>query len=153
MSIDNLSFLDRRNLRPRSVFLLYITAHAIRSRIEQELRRLKLTGLHYSILSMVQSNGSMSSAELSRRFYVTPQTMNGTILTLERRGLLERHPAPTNARIRCIDLTPKGSAVVEECDAMVDVIEEEAFSSLDDLELAMLRRLTFRVFEGQKSRA
>ena len=55
--------------------------------------------------------------------------------------------------IRCIDLTAKGRAVVEDCDAMVDGIEDEAFAGLDDLELAMLRRLTFRVFEGQKSHA
>ncbi|GIX15218.1 MAG: hypothetical protein KatS3mg118_3177 [Paracoccaceae bacterium] len=68
-----------RPRRPRTIFLLHQAAQSVRSRLEARLRPLGVTGIQYTILAMVAARPGLSSAELSRRFFVTPQTMNETV--------------------------------------------------------------------------
>jgi len=152
MSIEGELRLDRKALRPRSLYLLYIAAHALRTELEQKLRPLGITGVHYSILAMIESNGGMSSTEVARRFFVTPQTMNETIIAMERQNLLKRHKDPSNARSRIIRLTSHGAETLATCESLNDDVEESAFACLEDAELAMLRRLTDRVFTARLKR-
>ncbi|EBA07804.1 MarR family winged helix-turn-helix transcriptional regulator [Sagittula stellata] len=140
---------DRNVLRPRTLYLLYITANSVRSELEQALRPFKLTGIQYSVLSMVDENDPMSSAEIARRFYVTPQTMNETIISLERRDLLARVPDPANMRVRLVVLGDAGRTLLEECAPLVDRIETDAFSMLGDEDLTTLRRLVLEVWQSR----
>lgn len=149
MSIPYSPEIDRAALRPRSMYLLYIAGHAVRSEVEQLLRPLSLTGIQYSILTMIESNGGMSSAEVSRRFFVTPQTMNQTIQGLVNQGLLEKSRDENNKRVLILTLTPAGLELLAQADVIADKVEREAFSVLDDAELAMMRKLLSRVFEGR----
>ena len=141
--------IDRAALRPRSMYLLYIAGHAVRSEVEHLLRPLALTGIQYSILTMIESNGGMSSAEISRRFFVTPQTMNQTIQGLVAQGLLQKTRDAANRRVLILSLTPAGMDLLAEADTIADQIEREVFSVLDDAELAMMRKLLSRVFDGR----
>jgi len=50
----------------------------------------------------------MSGADLARACNTTPQAMNGVLATLERDGLVERHPHPTHGRILQVTLTREG---------------------------------------------
>lgn len=147
MSIAYAPAMDRSALRPRTMYLLYITAHAIRSELEHLLRPFSLTGMQYSILTMIEANGGMSSAEIARRFFVTPQTMNQTIQGLVQQGLIDKQRAPDNRRVLVLGLTDEGRALVVQADALSDQLERETFAVLDDAELAMLRKLTSRVFD------
>lgn len=149
MSIAYAPVTDRAALRPRTMYLMYITAHAIRSELEQLFRPLSLTGMQYSILTMIEANGGMSSAEVSRRFFVTPQTMNQTIQGLVQQGLIDKQRDPDNRRVLILGLTDEGRALLVKADAIADQVERETFSVLDDAELAMLRKLTVRVFEDR----
>lgn len=149
MSIPYSPEIDRAALRPRSMYLLYIAGHAVRSEVEQLLRPLSLTGIQYSILTMIESNGGMSSAEVSRRFFVTPQTMNQTIQGLVNQGLLEKSRDENNKRVLILTLTPAGLELLAQADVIADNVEREAFAVLDDAELAMMRKLLSRVFEGR----
>lgn len=149
MSIPYSPEIDRAALRPRSMYLLYIAGHAVRSEVEQLLRPLSLTGIQYSILTMIESNGGMSSAEVSRRFFVTPQTMNQTIQGLVNQGLLEKSRDENNKRVLILTLTPAGLELLAQADVIADKVEREAFAVLDDAELAMMRKLLSRVFEGR----
>lgn len=149
MSIGLAAVSNRAALRPRTMYLLYITAHAIRSELEKALRPHGLTGIPYSIMGMLHSNGGMSSAAVSRRFFVTPQTMNQTIQSMVQQGWVERHRDPTNARVLILTLTDEGRRLMALADELADEIEEQAFAVLDDAELAMLRKLLSRTFEGR----
>ena len=123
------------------MYLLNQANQAVRSRLEQDLRSISLTGIQYTVLSIVAARDGISSAELSRRFFVTPQTMNEIVSGLERRGLLARVESPQSRRILTARLTEAGSKLLAEADNIADQIEGEAFSHLSDRVFDELRRL------------
>jgi DNA-binding MarR family transcriptional regulator len=124
------------------MFYLNVANHAVRSRLEEALRHLEVTGIQYTVLSVVGAHEGLSSAELSRRFYVTPQTMNELINGLERRKLIARREDPANRRILKMRLTPLGRRLVVECDAVADRVEADVFGALPRESYRQLRALT-----------
>ena len=128
--------------RPRAMFYLNQANHAVRSRLEDALRDLEVTGIQYTVLSVIGAREGLSSAELSRRFYVTPQTMNELINGLERRKLIARKEDPANRRILKMRLTPLGQKLLAECDAVADRVEADVFSGMPRESYLQLRALT-----------
>ncbi len=123
------------------MYLLNQANQAVRSQLEQELRAINLTGIQYTVLSIVGSRDGISSAELSRRFFVTPQTMNEIVAGLEGRGLLARSESAQNRRILTANLTAEGASVLGEADAIADRIELAFFGDLSEEDFVELRRL------------
>jgi DNA-binding MarR family transcriptional regulator len=127
---------------PRTMFYLNEANHAVRSRLEQALRHLEVTGIQYTVLSVIGAREGLSSAELSRRFYVTPQTMNELINGLERRKLIARKEDPANRRILKMRLTASGRKLLAECNEVADRVEMEVFSGMPRESYEQLRTLT-----------
>jgi DNA-binding MarR family transcriptional regulator len=59
-------------------------------------------------LSRLEQVGSMTTADLARAEVVKPQSMGATLAELEREGLVERHPHPTDGRQILFALTDQG---------------------------------------------
>jgi len=83
--------------------------------IGQLLRRLRaesnpdeLTWSQTAALSRLESAGSMTTADLARAESVKPQSMGATLAELEREGLVERQPHPTDGRQVLFALTDEG---------------------------------------------
>tara|TARA_R110002020_G_scaffold27552_11_gene88840 strand:- start:1570 stop:1974 length:405 start_codon:yes stop_codon:yes gene_type:complete len=123
------------------MYLLNQANQAVRSQLEQALRGLNLTGIQYTVLSIVGTRNGISSAELSRRFFVTPQTMNEIVTGLEKRGLLQREASAENKRILTASLTGLGEETLKECDGIADGIERAAFADMSDKDFNELRRI------------
>lgn len=115
---------------PRAIYFLNQANHAVRSRLEGALAPLQMTGIQYTVLSVIGSRDGLSSAELSRRFFVTPQTMNELIGGLQRRNLITRKEDPANRRILRMSLTAEGKRMIKACDAAADTVERDVFSFL-----------------------
>jgi DNA-binding MarR family transcriptional regulator len=62
-----------------------------------------------AVLGRLAREGPATTAELARAEGVRPQSMGATVATLEDRGLVERHPHPTDGRQVNLDLTTKGA--------------------------------------------
>jgi DNA-binding MarR family transcriptional regulator len=121
------------------VYLLARLFYAVRDRTEATLKPHNLTPMQFTILASVGRWQDMSSAELSRRFNVTPQTMGEMITNLERRGLLVRREDPRNRRTLRLALTGPGEQLVETCNAQVRQMELDMFSAFSPAELQELR--------------
>ena len=83
--------------------------------IGQLLRRLRaesnpdeLTWSQTVALSRLERAGSMTTADLARAESVKPQSMGATLAELEREGLVERQPHPTDGRQVLFSLTDEG---------------------------------------------
>jgi DNA-binding MarR family transcriptional regulator len=74
--------------------------------------------------------GDLSSAQLSRRFSMTPQSMNELIAVLQRKKLLKKAVDPAHKRILRISLTAKGTQLLNDCNAVLDHVEEELLNSM-----------------------
>lgn len=137
--------------RPRAMYLLSQANHAVRNRLEAALAQKRITGIQYTVLGVIADRKGVSSAELARRFFVTPQTMNEMIGVLQRRGLILRKEDPANRRILRMRLTAAGRRVLTACDEIADAVESEIFgfmSSDDYLRLRELTRLVARSLRG-----
>jgi DNA-binding MarR family transcriptional regulator len=125
--------------RPRTIYLLSQAAHGLLQYLAQTLAEQKITAKQYTVLSIVKDRQPVSSSELSRRFFVTPQSMNEVVASLEKAGLLSRTEDPNNRRVLGIRLTKAGRDVIARCDSIVDRLESEAFGSLPKAQLRDLR--------------
>jgi DNA-binding MarR family transcriptional regulator len=128
-------------LQPRTMYLLNQASLAVRSHLEVALRDLQLTGIQYTILSTIKVHEGISSAELSRRFFVTAQTTNEIINGLEQRGLISRKEDPANRRI-----------LLKQCDEIADRIEAAAFGWIARRDYEALRDSLRMLLRGLRER-
>ena len=113
-----------RGVEGRSGYLLRQAWHAFRGAIENALRTHGLTGAQYAVLSVLARDPGMSGADLARVCNTTPQAMNGVLATLERAGLIERHPHPTHGRIRQVTLSSEGERRLDAATPAVRGLED-----------------------------
>jgi len=111
------------------------------------LREYRITPMQYMLLSFSRRHGNLSSAELARRFAVTPQSMNEAISALRRKRLLSRKESAEHRRIQRISLTSEGRNLLQKCDRKIDALEQELFAALSRDELDALRAI-LRKFIG-----
>jgi DNA-binding MarR family transcriptional regulator len=121
-------------------------------RLDRTLRGFGLTPAQYTVLAILSRQGeSLSSAALSRRLGVSPQSANEIVATLSALGLLRRTQGAENRRIRRLELTLRGRNLVVQCDAEVDRFEEALFGVLAAPERETLRRLLIRIVAAERS--
>lgn len=126
--------------RPSTIYLLHQTSQGLRSRLEAALRPLGLTGLQYTILGLLDRHEGLSSADLSRRFFVTPQTMNPIIAGMTKRGLVARTASEANRRILRMALTAEGRDLLARSERIADAMEADALDSVPHDYLMQMRR-------------
>ena len=104
--------------------------HALRLEVDDVLRGLGLTTPQYAALSVLAQGPGLSGAEVARRCFVTPQTMNGILVKLEGVGLVSRRAHPEHGRVLQAYLTPKGEDLLVRAHGEVEEIEERMLSGL-----------------------
>jgi DNA-binding MarR family transcriptional regulator len=93
-------------------------------------RQYGLTAAQSIVLRVLFHEGPLSSADLSRRLYVTPSNMTGVIDRLEKKALIERVRQAADRRVVLITLTQSGNALSR---TLPDPIENKLISQLSDL--------------------
>ncbi|MBA1204820.1 winged helix-turn-helix transcriptional regulator [Pseudomonas capeferrum] len=137
---------DKHPSTQTTTYMLAQAFHALRALwIEPALKAENLTSLQFTLLSVVDRHAGLSSADLSRRFYVTPQTMGQVLSALETRGLLIREENPANRRLLAMSLTPTGHALVKTCQTHMQQIEQEVFGELNEKELVKFRTTLHKI--------
>lgn len=97
-----------------------------------------LTGPQSEALRILDSEGSISSAELSRKLYVTPSNITGIIDRLEKKELVERIRKPEDRRVSLVALTDKGHMLYQSLPAS---IEGKLISGLHDMDVENISTL------------
>jgi len=104
-------------------YLLRQANAAVRVSFDRALANLDVTLPQFSALQMICAYGELSSAELARLTYLTPQTMNIIVKNLETRGAIERAPHSEHGRIIWLKATAVGRRLLSQCRTRVDLIE------------------------------
>ena len=91
-----------------------------------------LSVAQYTTLSILRSRSGLSNAQLARRLWVTPQSMNEVIAALERDGLVARSPAANHGRVLEMTLTEAGQEALARCEEAVTEMESRMLEDLDD---------------------
>ncbi len=126
-----------RRVEERVGYVLKRVQQALRAAMDEALRRHGLTTAQYAALSALEAGPGLSGAELARRCFVTPQTMNEIVAHLEVDGLIARWRGD-DARVLRAYLTASGQNLVSACHQAVEAIEERMVSELSPSERQQL---------------
>jgi len=115
-------------------------AEVQRRRVLAIARDLDLTPPQMWALRYLEPGHPRPMGELTTALVCENSNLTGIIDRLERRGLVERRPSPTDRRVRVLELTPAG---VELRMTIIRRVAEPAagFDALDDDDAAMLASL------------
>jgi DNA-binding MarR family transcriptional regulator len=109
--------------------------------VDDALRQVGLTTAQYAVLGFLEDAGELSNAELARRCYVTPQTMNQIVASLETRHIVQRAAHPTHGRILQTSLTQQGRHLVAQAHQRVGAVEARMTAGLSHDERHQLTRM------------
>ncbi|MEX0152368.1 MarR family winged helix-turn-helix transcriptional regulator [Microbacterium sp. LMI1-1-1.1] len=133
-------------------YLLKVTATALRQAMEDELRPLGMSITHYSCLELLAQRPGLSNSELARGTFVTRQSMNVLLMSLEEQGEVARATAATIGRALPTELTDRGRERLRRATAAVRSVELRMLSGLDDGErqqaLVLLRKMVGALRDG-----
>lgn len=141
MSSVDVSTPSLRATRPRATYLVKRLELAVRSHLDQATSEVGLTTPQYAALSSLLVRPGSTSAELARMSFVSPQSMNEMIGTLERNGLIRREASPQHRKQRLIYLTEHGQGCLRQCEERADRVEQRMFAGLSTGEQRTLIRL------------
>jgi DNA-binding MarR family transcriptional regulator len=125
-------------------YTLKIAQHRLRQRLEAELAGTGVSAAQNAVLLAIADNPQLSNASLARAAFVTPQSMQGMLATLERDGFIVRTPHPGHGRIIMTELTEKGRAAVQAGMVAADTVERKMLAGLTGKEVDVLRDLLNR---------
>ncbi|MGB3771982.1 MAG: MarR family transcriptional regulator [Rhodococcus sp. (in: high G+C Gram-positive bacteria)] len=111
----------------------------VRAGLEDALREAPITALQYTALTVLDSRGGMTAADLARSSFVTTQTMGGMVIALEKLSLVMRTRSTTDKRRMLVELTEHGTALLERHRDSVANVEAAMLDGLTSAETAAFR--------------
>ncbi|HEY2279065.1 MAG TPA: MarR family transcriptional regulator [Streptosporangiaceae bacterium] len=122
------------NSTERPGWLLKRAQDALNTAMNAALGDFGATLPEYAVLTALAEEPGLSNADLARRAFVTPQTMNQVLRELEQRDWVSRHPHPGHRRILQAELTADGRRTLTACHQAVDGVEGRMLAGLDPAE-------------------
>jgi DNA-binding MarR family transcriptional regulator len=133
-------------MTPRIIYLIKRAEIEITSRMNKVLDAYGITPIQFTLLYFIDTaKGDLSSAQLSRRFSMTPQSMNELVQVLQRKKLLKKTVDPAHRRILRISLTAKGKQLLANCNTDLDVMEEALLKELTAAETNSIRNVIGKI--------
>ncbi|MFE1646457.1 MarR family winged helix-turn-helix transcriptional regulator [Microbacterium sp. P01] len=133
-------------------YLLKVASSALRAAMEDVLRPLGMTVTHYSCLELLAQRPGSSNSDLARGAFVTRQSMNVLLRTLQRDGLVTRSDQATSGRALPTELTDAGRRQLAAASAAVRDVEDRMTADLQpgDRErlVTLLRRCADSLTDG-----
>ena len=119
------------NTVERPGYLIKRAQAALHAEMSRALHEHGVTLSQFAVLTALAEEPGLSNAELARRAFITPQSMNENLRDLEQRAWVARTHHPTHRRILQTELTDKGREILQACGATVTVIEQRMLANLD----------------------
>jgi DNA-binding MarR family transcriptional regulator len=133
-------------------YLLKEASSALRSAMEAVLRPLGMTITHYSCLELLAQRPGLSNSELARGAFVTRQSMNVLLQSLERDGYVIRPAEAPVGKALPTRLTPRGRRSLEKATVAVRSVEVRMLRGMTEQERsaasAMLKSMVRSLRDG-----
>ena len=117
---------------PTLAFLLHDVARLLKKRLEQNSRGSGLTWSQWQILAYLAQNEGINQKGLAEILEIEPITLGRIVDKLETLGLIERHPHPTDLRMRLLHLLEAARPKLKQIREFGDVIHSEALAGVSE---------------------
>jgi DNA-binding MarR family transcriptional regulator len=135
----------------RVIYFIKRVEVEVTSLMIQHLEEYEITPVQYTILSFIGINSTdFSSAQLSRRFRMTPQSMNEMVSNLLKKGLIEKNTDPNHKRILRLTLTTKGEELLEKCEKAIDIVEGRLMKNMSQEDIENFKKLMGKVISASR---
>jgi DNA-binding MarR family transcriptional regulator len=122
-------------------YTLKEAASALRAAMEKVLRPLGMSMTHYACLELLAQRPGLSNSDLARGAFVTRQSMNVLLQTLERDGYVTRPAEAPVGKVLPTRLTPRGRRSLEKATAAVRAVEVAMLAGTTETERADALRI------------
>ena len=112
-------------------YLLKQASSALHSALEAVLRPLGMSVTHYSCLELLSQRPGLSNSDLARGAFVSRQSMNVLVQSLERDGFVTRPAAAPIGKVLPTQLTPLGRRSLAKATVAVRSVEDRMLGELD----------------------
>ncbi len=102
------------------------------------MARHSVTPTQFAVLAKLDDLGSVSQNQLGRLTAMDPATTSGVVGRLITRGFVTQSPAPEDARLVLLGLTPEGKAAVAEMKVDAAEVSRRTLAPLSSPEVADL---------------
>jgi DNA-binding MarR family transcriptional regulator len=131
-------------------WLLSRASYALATELTAGLAELGLSPRAHCVLSTAMT-GELTQTELAQAVGLDKTTMVVTIDELERDGLAERQPSPTDRRARVISVTSAGKRKLTEANAVKEQVQSDVLESLPASQRKALLGALTDLVEGRLS--
>lgn len=114
------------------------------------LRRMAPFGLRpvdFSVLTLIAHNPGVTSRQLCAELDILPPNLVGMIKNLDKRGLIERKPHPSDRRALGLHLSAEGKQLQKQAQLTATRLEHDVSNSLTPAELDTLNALLRKVYQ------
>ena len=125
-------------------YLLKEASSALRAAMDEVLRPLGMSVTRYSCLELLAQRPGLSNSELARGAFVTRQSMNVLLQTLEREGFVTRPAQAPVGKVLPTRLTAQGRQSLEKATVAVRSVELRMLSGMTQTE----QTGAFRILRG-----
>jgi DNA-binding MarR family transcriptional regulator len=122
-------------------YLLKQAHSVLRSAMDGALRPLGMTVPQYACLELLAQRPGLSNSDLARGAFVSRQSMNVLLQSLERDRLVARPEQPSTGRVLPVQLTPLGRERLQAASAAVSSVETKMRQGLSASQQGQLRDL------------
>lgn len=148
-ALPNVSAVEHVDTRYLQTLLGYNARRAALTIIEGFLNRMAEFGLRpvdFSVMSVIHHNPGVTSRQLCSTLNLLPPNLVGLIQSLEARGLIERHPHPTDGRAMGLHPTVQGMALMVQAEQAATDLEIERSSRLTATQRKTLLELLQKIY-------
>ncbi len=112
----------------------------------QRMAPFGLRPVDFSVLTLIAHNPGITSRQLCAALDILPPNLVGMIKSLDKRGLIERRPHPTDRRAQGLHLSPAGKKLQKSAQATATQLEIDVANRLSATELDTLKSLLRKVY-------
>jgi DNA-binding MarR family transcriptional regulator len=116
-------------------FLVWDVSRLWRVVLDRALKPLGVTRSQYSMIAFLSRRDGMTQTALAADLELTKVAVGGLLERMEAAGLVERRADQSDARVRRVYLTRKGTRISHKIRDLVDPIEAEMLAPVGDADL------------------
>ena len=136
-------------ITPEQVGERYLAVHHRMFRaVNDEMNGCGLSMARAKVLRRLREQGPTRQSVLAVDFGLSPHSITDIVDGLERLGMAERRPDPTDRRAKLVAITGAGQAALDVANATWERLLTQIFGTLDEAERATFVRLLGRLDEA-----
>ncbi len=121
-------------------------SHTMVAHFMRGVRQFDLRTVDFSVLSVMAHQPGVTSRQLCQLLNVLPPNMVVLLRDLDKRGLIERTPHPTDGRAMGLSLSASGKALMKKAEKAASEADAQGASHLSPSERKTLIRLLQKIY-------